>query len=419
MDQEKKLVVLLGAIVGVVTLSVIAFVLSGDSGDVTVSGEPTVSSESEDEGASKTQTQSTSEVESTEDTSTTLAPNLLQPDVPAQQPAASDDPETGEAAPTSAADTDGRIPIIFDTDANNEIDDQIALAYLLLNGDTFEVIGVTTNDTGRGGPIARHTQEAQYVVDLVGLTDSIPVVEGVDAGGTFDNRRGQVAAGGYQGQAAVDFIVEEAKKYSPDNKLVLAPVGKITNIALALEKDPSIAPNIKILAIAGNYTNSGAGCPLGQDCESNLFQGASGFNAILDSPAEFEMFPALPASGQGSASITVSAGEIASNLGGQGPTVPAIPSPRGPSFTNIGDYIALLFNGANGKPIYDTAPVAALIDPSVGDRIEIPAPSYTRDGRRWIERPNNDHSVAYWDFLDTGAINQDIFDSFKNPVVRP
>jgi purine nucleosidase len=29
--------------------------------------------------------------------------------------------------------TDKRIPVIFDTDANNELDDQHALAYLLFN----------------------------------------------------------------------------------------------------------------------------------------------------------------------------------------------------------------------------------------------------------------------------------------------
>jgi purine nucleosidase len=37
--------------------------------------------------------------------------------------------------------------VIFDTDANNEIDDQHALAYLLFSGDVFAVEGVTVNAT--------------------------------------------------------------------------------------------------------------------------------------------------------------------------------------------------------------------------------------------------------------------------------
>ena len=35
--------------------------------------------------------------------------------------------------------------ILFDTDANNELDDQHALAYLLFNGQDFEVEGITVN----------------------------------------------------------------------------------------------------------------------------------------------------------------------------------------------------------------------------------------------------------------------------------
>ena len=52
-----------------------------------------------------------------------------------------------------------RIPILFDTDANNELDDQFALAYLLLNGETFDVRGTTVNATFNGGGIREHYNE--------------------------------------------------------------------------------------------------------------------------------------------------------------------------------------------------------------------------------------------------------------------
>ncbi|MGB5481090.1 MAG: hypothetical protein WBM91_08435, partial [Eudoraea sp.] len=39
--------------------------------------------------------------------------------------------------------TSSKLKVIFDSDANNELDDQHALAYLLFNGDTFEVDAVT------------------------------------------------------------------------------------------------------------------------------------------------------------------------------------------------------------------------------------------------------------------------------------
>jgi hypothetical protein len=40
-----------------------------------------------------------------------------------------------------------RIRVILDTDANNELDDQHAIAYLLFNGDYFDVEGITVNKT--------------------------------------------------------------------------------------------------------------------------------------------------------------------------------------------------------------------------------------------------------------------------------
>ena len=51
-----------------------------------------------------------------------------------------------------AADDADKIRIILDTDANNELDDQHAIAYLLFNGDKFAVEGITVNATSVKNP---------------------------------------------------------------------------------------------------------------------------------------------------------------------------------------------------------------------------------------------------------------------------
>ena len=87
---------------------------------------------------------------------------------------------------TSASETgnsDTGIPVIFDTDANNELDDQHALAYLLLNEEAFDVLGITVNATHSGGEIDEHVKEAQRVVDLVGWKEKVTVLKG--ANGNF------------------------------------------------------------------------------------------------------------------------------------------------------------------------------------------------------------------------------------------
>ena len=66
--------------------------------------------------------------------------------------------------------------VIFDTDANNELDDQHALAYLLLNGNDFDVKGVTVNATRSGGNIDQHYLEAERVIKLCDLDGKIPLL---------------------------------------------------------------------------------------------------------------------------------------------------------------------------------------------------------------------------------------------------
>ena len=83
--------------------------------------------------------------------------------------------------------SDSAIPVIFDTDANNELDDQHALAYLLLNDQAFHVLGITVNATYNGGEIDEHMKEAQRVVDLVGWRGKVPVIKG--ANGDFTEIR--------------------------------------------------------------------------------------------------------------------------------------------------------------------------------------------------------------------------------------
>jgi purine nucleosidase len=83
--------------------------------------------------------------------------------------------------------------VIFDTDANNEIDDQHALAYLLFSGDIFAVEGVTVNATsGPGHGISGHIDgqydEAKRIMQLCAVYDDIPLFKG--ANGSFEEIKG-------------------------------------------------------------------------------------------------------------------------------------------------------------------------------------------------------------------------------------
>lgn len=128
--------------------------------------------------------------------------------------------------------------VLLDTDANNELDDQHAMAYLFFNGDLFDIVGVTVNATRSGGNIDEQYREAKRVMQLSNVYGKMPLLKGANA--TFEEILPHIGSPDFDGADAVNFIIAQAHK-AGNEKLVLLPVGKLTNIALALEKDPTIA----------------------------------------------------------------------------------------------------------------------------------------------------------------------------------
>ena len=180
-----------------------------------------------------------------------------------------------EVEEVAETEVDNRIPVIFDTDANNELDDQHALAYLLFNSDIFNLLGVTINRTMYGGGVKEHAAEAQRVADL--CTAKIDIYNGADA--DFNTIKPSVGEDEFDGSTAVNFIIEKANE-KRDDKLLLLPVGKLTNIALALEKDPGIASKVRILWLGSNYPEPG---------EYNQDNDTASLSYILNTAVDFEM----------------------------------------------------------------------------------------------------------------------------------
>ena len=78
------------------------------------------------------------------------------------------------------ASTTKKRSVIFDTDANNEIDDQHAMAYLFSNQDYFDIKAVTVNATRNGGNIQGHYDEAERIMNLFNIGHTIPLLKGAD-----------------------------------------------------------------------------------------------------------------------------------------------------------------------------------------------------------------------------------------------
>ena len=109
----------------------------------------------------------------------------------------------------------GQIPILLDTDANNELDDQHAIAYMLFNSDIFNVVGITVNATTSGGQIDQHVAEAKRVVKLCGYGDEIKVVAG--ASKDFAEILPDLDKAHYDGKPQLTLLLELPMKMKTEN----------------------------------------------------------------------------------------------------------------------------------------------------------------------------------------------------------
>ncbi len=313
-------------------------------------------------------------------------------------------------APLATDPVPEKIKLIFDTDANNELDDQHALAYMLLNGNTFDVRGITVNATINGEGIQGHYDEAERILQLCNLKDSVPLLKGAE--GNFQEISKDFDPLNYDGSEGVDFLLEETKK---DSVLIVA-VGKLTNIALALKKDPSFAKRTKIIWLGSNYPEPG---------EYNQDNDTISMNYVLNSSIPFEMVTVRYGKPSGTDAVSVTKAEINQKMPGLGPmATQPITGRHGGTFATFGDYSVSLFehifdhiddNGPkNSRPLFDMVALAILKDASWGETKGIPAPILIDN--QWVERPNNPRKIVLWENFEKDGILQDFFTTLAQPV---
>jgi purine nucleosidase len=306
-----------------------------------------------------------------------------------------------------------RIRVVLDTDANNELDDQHAIAYMLFSGDRFDVEGITVNRTHGGGGIDEQMVEAVRVVRLAGLHGQVPVVKGAD--GSFEQIAPHVGGAAFDGSEAVRFIIERAHA-ARGGRLVVLPVGKLTNVALALKKDPTIGPKIRIVWVGSNYPEPG---------EYNQENDEPSLQYVLDADVPFEIALVRYGKPSGTDAVRVTREEIRARMAGKGPRAQeAVVGRHGGEFRTFGDYSIDLFQHIklDGTPpsraLYDMAAVAIVKNASWAKPKRIPAPRLVNG--KWIERPDNPRTITIWENFAREAILADFYGVMDRPrLARP
>ena len=185
--------------------------------------------------------------------------------------------------------------IIFDTDPG--IDD--AMALLLIHSlPALDVIGITT--VFGNASVETCTRNALYICERFGLPYSVyegagktflghgedaypDFVHGVN--GLGDIELGPVASSKCN-QSAVDFLIEQA--YLLEELSVLA-VGRLTNLACAIKKDPGITQRLSRIVIMGGAVDvEGNVSPW---AEANIFGDPEAADIVFKSGVPIDLVP--------------------------------------------------------------------------------------------------------------------------------
>ncbi len=240
-----------------------------------------------------------------------------------------------------------KIKVIIDSDTANEIDDSFALSYALANNDVLDIKAITIAPFTAGykhisprDSILESKSEANRVLRLMGIKDPTLVLKGSE---------GYLSDGYKEVTPAVEKIIELGKK----GKLTVVALGVLTNIAIAISKEPKIAENLTVVWLGTkNLLHDEFG-------DSNYRFDKTAFEKVIKSKVNLTIVPNYIGK-----FIVTSAEELKKNV----------------AVNDIGRYLLRLFQNANYptdlasvKTIYDIAPVAYVVHPEMFDCKSIPA----------------------------------------------
>lgn len=173
-----------------------------------------------------------------------------------------------------------KINLILDTDTYNECDDQFALSYLIKSKDLFNIEAITVapySHTKRDLTV-RDGQELSYneilkICNWLNFDTNNKVFKG-----SMD----YIQNGYDEKNNAVNKIIEIALK---NNKTYILGIGAITNIALAIQKEPKIVNKIEIVWLGGNELG------YEDNLEYNFRQDVEAVKIVFESKVKLTILP--------------------------------------------------------------------------------------------------------------------------------
>ena len=276
-----------------------------------------------------------------------------------------------------------KINVILDTDTYNECDDQFALAYLIKSQDKFNIEAITV------APYS-HTKRDVKVIDGQELSyneilkicnwlnfDTIDKV--------FKGSMDYIQNGYDENNDAVNKIIEVALK---NDKTYILGIGAITNIALAIKKEPKIIGRIEIIWLGGNEIE------YKDNLEYNFKQDIEAVKIVFDSTVKMTILPCKNVVSD----LRIDIAELKSKLDNR---------------KELNKYLIERFynDGYHGiqetRVIWDISVIAYMINKNWFETEKISCPNIKEDSS--YELTDNRHSITFVTKLDRDRIYEDLF----------
>ena len=276
-----------------------------------------------------------------------------------------------------------KINLILDTDTYNECDDQFALSYLIKSKDLFNIEAITV------APYS-HTKRDVKVKDGQELSynEILKICNWLNFdtdNKVFKGSMDYIQNGYDEKNDAVNKIIEIALK---NNKTYILGIGAITNIALAIKKEPKIVNKIEIIWLGGNELG------YEDNLEYNFRQDVEAVKIVFESKVKLTILPCRNIVSE----LRIDINTLKEYL---------------ESKSELCNYLIERFynDGYHGiqesRVIWDIAVIAYMINKNWFEKKQISCPNIRNNTS--YEVTDNRHNITFVTKLDRNKIYEDLF----------
>ena len=277
--------------------------------------------------------------------------------------------------------------VLIDTDAKNEADDQFAIVHALLSP-SLDVRGLIAAHFGTSRSdrsMEESREEIDLLLGLMGLEQHVTVANGAPTG-IADEQTPQISPG-------AQLIIAESKLASPNDRLYVAFLGPLTDMASAILLDPAIVGREVVVIWIGGVGYGGVETYPG--VEFNLRNDIAAANVVYDSGITVWQVPSNVYS-----RVSVSYTELEEKIGGT---------------SKLADYlISQLVEWNNtywpepieSRSLGDSPAISLMLYPRGGSFRIVPAPRFGQEGHYL---PGSGHPIRVVESVDVRFLLEDMF----------